>query len=436
MDSIYLNKFRGISETIINVFPVNFLLGENSTGKTSVLSALTLLSSTDFWFNLNFNTGDYQFGGYSDIVSVSSPDKSEFQIGLYKEDEENESRSACYMLHFQEGNDGLPRLVRFSQLCSEHLVTLQISPKQIKAYGTKDVPSCVSGFELASCFEYLRNVPNTHKKGYKIFSDEFKRIIRRSPIFILPDIVEKIFPDQDPESDNDFFPFPILAAHSRLASLAPIRTKPKRTYDGYTQHYSPEGEHTPYIIRANINKKGEPSFRAALDTFGKESGLFSTVGVSQFGKDRSAPFELIINLSDNSPLRINSVGYGVSQVLPVVVELLDRPKETWFAVQQPEVHLHPKAQAALGDVFFQVALTQEKILFVETHSDYLIDRFRLNYRENDLKEKFAQILFFERLDEENKISQIIILPDGEYPENQPKGFRAFFLEEQRKILGF
>ena len=434
MDSIYLNNFRGISDTTIPIYPVNFFLGENSTGKTSVLSALALLSSLDFWFNLNFNTADYEFGGYRDIVSISSQDKKEFQLGLYKEGD-NDVRGACYLLHFREGKDGLPNLIRFSQLCSEHLVTLKISPKQITAYGSKNIPDCVRCFDIGGCFEFLRNLSVTHKKGYKNISGDFKRAIRHNPILSFPTVIESLFPEYKSRNEGDLFPFPTLTTRG-LASLAPIRTKPKRTYDGYTQRYSSEGEHTPYIIRANTRKKGSTSFRAALDTFGKKSGLFSTVGVSQFGKDSSAPFELIINLSTSSPLRINSVGYGVSQALPVVVELLDRPNKTWFTVQQPEVHLHPRAQAALGDVFFQVASTQEKVLFVETHSDYLIDRFRLNYRKNAPGEDFGQILFFERVDAGNLITQIKILQDGEYPEKQPKGFRSFFLEEQRKILGF
>ena len=418
MDSIYLNNFRGISESTIPIYPVNFFLGENSTGKSSVLSALSLLSSPEFWISLNFNIGDYDFGGYRDIVSISSQDKKEFQLGLYKEGK-NGTQGACYLLHFREGKDGLPILNRFSQLCLNHIVTLKISPKQVTAYGSKTIPDCVTCFDLGSCFEFLKNLPVTHKKGYKNISGDFKRLMRHNPIISFPTVIAILFPENKTgEKEEAFFPFPTLT-RNRIASLAPIRTKPKRTYDGYTQRYSSEGEHTPYVIRANTGKKGSRSFRAALDQFGKESGLFSTVGVSQFGKDSSAPFELIISLSASSPLRINSVGYGVSQALPVVVELLNRPNKTWYTVQQPEVHLHPRAQAAPGDVFFQVASTQEKVLFVETHSDYLIDRFRLNYRKNSTGDDFAQILFFERVDDGNIITQIKIMQDGEYPEKQP-----------------
>jgi len=434
LDSIYLNNFRGISDSIIPIYQVNFLIGENSTGKSSVLNAIALLSSPEFWFNLNFNTREHEFGGYKDIVSVSSSDKSEFQMGIFKDDGKHK-KSSCYMIHFKEGKNGLPVLSRFSQLCNEFVATVVLTDKSIKIFGTKKIPSCTSCFELKGCFDYLRRIPDLYRSGYKNISGDLKIFMKKNPISLFPIVVEKLFPEiVNEKKEEDYFEFPTLA--SNFASLAPIRTKPKRTYDGYAQKFSPEGEHTPYILRSKIWKKGDSSFKESLEKYGNDSGLYSSINISQFGNDKSAPFELLVNLSGNSSLRINSVGYGVSQVLPVIVELINRPKNTFFNVQQPEVHLHPKAQAALGDLFFSVAINKKNILCVETHSDYLVDRFRMNYRKHETDENFAQILFFKRDENGNVINTIKILEDGEYGDDQPPEFREFFLEEQRKILGF
>ena len=110
-DSIYLNNFRGFSDTTVPLCAANFLVGENSTGKTSVLSILTLFSLHEFWASFDFNAGDYEFGGYRDLVSIDSSDKSEFQIGLFKAPEKDESdesdKHICYMLHFREDQRGL-----------------------------------------------------------------------------------------------------------------------------------------------------------------------------------------------------------------------------------------------------------------------------------------------------------------------------------------
>ena len=70
-----------------------------------------------------------------------------------------------------------------------------------------------------------------------------------------------------------------------------------------------------------------------------------------------------------------------------------------FLLQQPEVHLHPSAQAALGSLFCRVA-SPDRQLIVETHSDHLLDRVRMEVRdgESNLKPEDVSILYFERGD--------------------------------------
>src|SRR5881396_1662040 len=71
------------------------------------------------------------------------------------------------------------------------------------------------------------------------------------------------------------------------------------------------------------------------------------------------------------------VGYGVSQALPILVDTLQRPAaDEVFLLQQPEVHLHPRAQAELGSFFVSQAGKKRRFV-IETHSDYLVDRVRM-----------------------------------------------------------
>jgi hypothetical protein len=133
--------------------------------------------------------------------------------------------------------------------------------------------------------------------------------------------------------------------------LAPIRTRPLRIYEGFKTDFTPEGDHTPYLIRKTLgSSEGATKFAELLKQFGESSGLFSTVIAHSFAEDPSAPFEVMVELHGR-PLNIRNVGYGVSQVLPVVVEMITRPRGHSFAIQQPEVHLHPRAQAALAGVY-------------------------------------------------------------------------------------
>lgn len=115
--------------------------------------------------------------------------------------------------------------------------------------------------------------------------------------------------------------------------------------------------------------------------------------------------------------------------------MLVRDKGTWFAIQQPEVHLHPRAQAALGDLLFQMSELEQKQFAIETHSDFMVDRFRLNMQRTKQHKVKAQVLFFERSGDGNKLTIIPIQSDGEYSPAQPKTFRDFFVKEQLSILG-
>jgi hypothetical protein len=219
-----------------------------------------------------------------------------------------------------------------------------------------------------------------------------------------------------------------------MASIAPIRTKPRRTYDEYTLEFSSEGDHTPYLIRQlKRGRKTRQGLDKYLSAFGRDSGLFKSIDLREFGRRPDSPFALEATLG-TTPLGLQNVGYGVSQSLPVVVELFARPKGTHFAIQQPEVHLHPRAQAALGDVFFRLAVDDGKVFFIETHSDFTIDRFRLNYRKAK-KRPDAQVLFFERNGKGNRVTPLVFTENGEYPEEQPTSFRDFFLKEQLDLLG-
>jgi len=427
MRFLYLDNFRGFSKVIIPLKSVNFLVGENSTGKTSILALLNLLSSQNFWLSQDFNAADYEFGGFKDILSVNSTnEETEFTFGLCEilpHEETDEEKPTCYLVSYRE-KEGLPIMSFFSKLEEGRMVSIKfhqgngkymasnIPPEQIKT-NVPDLFRLLNKDKQVNVWDYPEDLP-TSRAGFILHTLSMRDAIA--------DINPMVFPS------SRFCP--------DMAWIAPIRTKPKRTYDGYGRSFSPEGEHTPHLLRKGLSasKKEAESFKSALEEFGKASGLFKQVIINELGNDSTSPFELLIILSDN-PLRINSVGYGVSQVLPLVVEMLARPKNSWFAIQQPEVHLHPRSQAALGDLIFAMAEHNEKYFLIETHSDFTIDRFRLNYRKSKNHHIESQVLFFERTDSGNKVSVIPILEDGEYSTEQPSTFRDFFLKEQMELLG-
>ncbi|MCJ7720318.1 MAG: AAA family ATPase [Candidatus Hadarchaeum sp.] len=158
--------------------------------------------------------------------------------------------------------------------------------------------------------------------------------------------------------------------------------------------------------------------------------------MKRLGREKTSPFEVQVVL-DSGHLNLSNVGYGVSQSLPIMVEMIMRTKGTCFSIQQPEVHLHPQAQAAIGDAIFEMA-RRGKMFLVETHSDFVIDRFRVAMREARGMEKkmAAQILFFERRRGKNHTDSIRIDENGEVPSTAPKAYREFFLKENKRLLGY
>lgn len=432
MITLYLDKFRGFQETIIPLARVNFLVGENSTGKSSLIGLVHLLSSPDFWFSQNFNPPEYEFGGFFDILSSGCKRTEEFSFGVdmpVKHVKTGEKKNYTYLLSFRE-KDALPTVSLFAQLVGNKLFTFR-QFKGMYRHRSETLPAEQIPSDKKTTFALLQK--QSHRP-MEDFSELPKGMPARAGFFSLlamqSDLVEPhVF-------DEERFVFPLPIFGQNMACLAPIRTKPKRTYDGYGQPYSPEGVHTPYIIRKKLDSSsGAREFRKALSKFGTESGLFSDVTIHDLGEDAASPFELLIRLHEDCDLRINSVGYGVSQVLPLVVEMLARPKGSWFAMQQPEVHLHPRAQAALGNVIYNVAEQDNKHFLIETHSDFTIDRFRMNYRNNSQHKTNAEILFFQRDNSGNHVHCIPIEKNGEYASDQPQAFREFFLKEQMDLLG-
>lgn len=77
------------------------------------------------------------------------------------------------------------------------------------------------------------------------------------------------------------------------------------------------------------------------------------------------------------PVSLADVGFGIGQLLPILVADLQLPKGGTLAVSQPEIHLHPSVQADLAEHFVRRALGSGNRYIIETHSEYFLNRLRL-----------------------------------------------------------
>lgn len=195
-----------------------------------------------------------------------------------------------------------------------------------------------------------------------------------------------------------------------------------------------------YLADVFTRRKREwTQLQKRLQDFGKAAGLFDEISLKRLGQRESEPFQIQIRKHGNKlkgPLHnLIDVGYGVSQALLVITELLRPDAPPLFLLQQPEVHLHPRAQAALGSLFCQIA-SKERQLIIETHSDNLIDRVRMDVRDGEvaLKPEDVSILFFERDGLDVHIHSLSVDGQGNVL-NAPDSYRKFFMEETTRSLG-
>ncbi len=110
-----------------------------------------------------------------------------------------------------------------------------------------------------------------------------------------------------------------------------------------------------------------------------------------------------------------------------------RRQHSLLLIQQPEVHLHPRAQAALGTFFAELVASGRDTLLIETHSDYLIDRVRRQVSKGILDASKVLILFFHKLKIETMVYPIYLDRLGNV-ENAPDHYRDFFLQEELGML--
>lgn len=411
---LYIDNYKGFTDTIISFKDVNFFVGENSTGKTAVINLMELISQPNFWVAPDFNSDEIEIGYFSEMVSQNSSEKKSFSIGSSIGDSKIGDETLQYIwMKFTE-KDFAPEVSECKFINGDVTVWCFVSDNKT-SYKTKKVKDKI-GFA-----EWVRD--------FKGFSKPKDIDTKNIPIFgIIRSIIEK---DIRGEKDIKKGQMTFQGSFNQMYWMAPIRAKARRWYESYSLSYTPEGAHTPILLKKFQNSKTVASkkFHDALTIFGKDSGLFDNVNVMDDKPEN--PFSVNVNFGDLN-MNIANVGYGVSQVLPLVVEML-RSKNNSFAIQQPEVHLHPRAQAAFGDLIYKVATKNKNKFIIETHSDYMINRYRYAVNKGNSK-TLSQVLFFSRDENGIHIDVMPIDSKGQYIGDVPQKFMNFFLEEELKML--
>lgn len=238
--------------------------------------------------------------------------------------------------------------------------------------------------------------------------------------------------------------------------LGPLRSEPKRIYKYATvDEIGLSGEHSMLKLHENWNKKIEfidlpksPDEKimwenlsiVEMDLSEAVNSSLQWLGMQQLnliGSEETGVIKAEFRAKDkgSTSITIADVGFGVSQILPVITQGLMSKQSDILIFEQPEIHLHPRAQAKLAELFLCFVFLGKKII-VESHSDHLINRFRLLIAEDmsdELTEK-VNIVFVQQDHEGNSFIDNLKLTSEGQIENWPDEFLAETAEESRAIL--
>lgn len=219
---------------------------------------------------------------------------------------------------------------------------------------------------------------------------------------------------------------------SSIHYLGPLRDEPRPIYPlealinprdvGY------RGEHTAAVLDLHRETKVEcfkssdasmligaekvqvPLLSAVQDWL-SYLGVAEAVNTTDLGK---IGHQLQVSIDKGAKAHdLTNVGVGVSQLLPLVVMSLLANSPSLLIFEQPELHLHPKVQARLADFFFSLSLLGKQCL-LETHSEYLVERFRLRIAQapgEALNEK-VRIYFTQKVDNKTVCREVKLTKYG------------------------
>lgn len=391
---IRLENFKSWKELDIELAPLTLLFGTNSSGKTSILQSLLLLkqtaSSLDPGEHINFGSDqDYvNLGSFRD-VSFDHTNEQPIAIGL----EWSSLIRSYFSLDDDEDYFQYELGVRYKGQWLDVQDQIALNTLEYETLSDSREPRVPNPiiratrrynldyvYEVSSPWSFEKIPFGSVPQNAYVLPHSLRP---EAPYDLLNPELNKIKKDFDVTVYN--FAFKTLMED--ISYLGPLREPPKRTYQWQGSQSQIIGMRGDNAINALIaSSRGTRTHKNLLEevsTWLQRLGLGAELTISAIDRERRFYETLLTVTAGRPPSSLPDVGFGVSQVLPVLTLLFFAPEGSIVLIEQPELHLHPSAQAELADLFLEVAEKRKLQLIVESHSEHLLRRLQRRIAEAD-----------------------------------------------------
>jgi len=429
LTNLRLRNFKTWSSADLSFGRITGLFGTNSSGKTSLVQFLLLLKqtkeATDRGIALDLNGPYVSLGSYEDVVhnhDVSLPLRWTLAF----------EREAPIVIH----NPSSARSRRSAIASSANISVSGRVEARDKGPEARAIQYKVGDDHR---FRLSPKRPGDSAFDLKADGSEFRFIRTPGRAWQLPGPIKSYaFPDQARTYfQNASFLAELEKAYEdqidTIFYLGPLREYPKRIYSWARTRPRDVGVRGEFVIDAilsataadeqrNLKHKGRRrSFQEMIAYWLTEMGMIEGFVIEEL-TEGSGYWRASVNVKKNGPKALlTDVGFGVSQVLPIITLLYYVPEGSTVILEQPEIHLHPLAQANLADVIINVALHRNVQVIFESHSEHLLLRLQRRIAEAAMPSRDVKLYFCESESGDSKLQPLQMDEFGQI-QNWPLNF--------------
>ena len=418
IDKLTISNFKGIAEkTEFEIKPLTLFIGPNSSGKSSCIHALAALAqtvklaSTRLPIVLDDEYAQVHLGRFIEVIhSKSYADSIEIGVSLNKSgvrvklDKDNDLINE---------NDSIQAVYSYKSTKRTQDITIEKAEFNI---GSKNLTFRRTSADYSIRLNSKLLSPKAkHQSGLKL---SFSPLSTDENKLTVASDKEEVF---DAFILNESITDLIIGELRKTLYLGPFRQAPLRRYPTRGSSPSEVGAQGEAAVTLLANESVQSKVRTHINEVSEwisELGLAKKVEVSRVGN--SDLFDVQVTLNDDATLPIADLGYGMSQILPVLVQCSFAQKGSVLLFEQPELHLHHLAARKLATVLAKIAKKKNLRIIAETHSEDLFLQVMSELNNKNIKPDDVIAYEVSRLEGKSNFNKIIINEeDGKFECENP-----------------